>query len=351
MTLLHTERTRPSALLFAIVALSGVAELPSQELQIGIIDLYGLNGVSADQVRQALTFKVGDIISVTDGVRPTFLEESERRLSLLPGVASAQAGVICCDQGQAIIYVGIEERGAPTIHLRVAPQGGARLAADIVEAGDEFPEALFAAVRTGDAGEDDSQGHALAHDPAVRAIQERFVTYAERDLPRLRRVLRTSSDARHRALAAQVLGYVSAKQAVVDDLVYAMSDPSAEVRNNAMRALLVFTEVAPSTGRPVPHVPYQPFIALLNSPVWLDRNKASAALAALSNGREPQLLARLRDEAMAPLVEMARWKSEGHAMAAFIILGRIAGYSDEAAQDAWRRGEREVIISAALSGQ
>jgi hypothetical protein len=33
----------------------------------------------------------------------------------------------------------------------------------------------------------------------------------------------------------------------------------------------------------------------------------------------------------------------------FIILGRIAGYSDEVAQDAWNRGEREVVISAALA--
>jgi hypothetical protein len=47
---------------------------------------------------------------------------------------------------------------------------------------------------------------------------------------------------RQRALAAQVLGYVSDKQAVVGDLVQAMSDPFDDVRNNAMRALLVFVE-------------------------------------------------------------------------------------------------------------
>jgi hypothetical protein len=34
--------------------------------------------------------------------------------------------------------------------------------------------------------------------------------------------------------------------------------------------------------------------------------------------------------------------------AAFIILGRIAAYSDEATKAAWNRGEREVVISAAL---
>ena len=70
---------------------------------------------------------------------------------------------------------------------------------------------------------------------------------------------------------------------------------------------------------------------------------------ALSKGRNPELFATLRGEAMAPLVEMARWKSEGHAMAAFVILGRIAGYSDDAIQGAWDRGERAVVINHALN--
>jgi hypothetical protein len=350
MTLPHTGRLRSRVALIAFVLLSPAHELVGQELEIGIIDFYGLNRVSVDQARQALTFDEGDTILRTDGgVRPAVLAESENRLALLPGVASAQTRITCCDQGRATVYVGIEERGAPTMHFRAAPQGSARLAADILKASDELSEALIAAVRAGDAMEDQSQGHALAHNPAMRAVQERFVAYADRDLSELRRVLRGSSDASHRALAAQVLGYVDAKQAVAEDLVYAMSDPSVDVRNNAMRALWVFTAATPSAARPVPRVPYEPFIMLLNSPVWSDRNKASLALAGLSEGREPQLLARLRNEAIAPLAEMARWKSEGHAMAAFIILGRIAGYSDEAAHAAWRRGEREEVISAALS--
>ena len=345
MTRLHTNGIRRRALLFAFVTLSGTCEPVGQEFQIGIIDFYGLNRTSAAQARQALTFKEGDTISL-DGARPTFLSESENRLTLLPSIARAKANFVCCVQGRAIIFVGIEERGAATMRFREAPQDTARVANDIVQAGDEFSEALLAAARTGNTQEDDFQGHALAHDPAMRAIQERFVTYADRDLSELRRVLRYSSDARHRALAAQVLGYVGAKQAVVDDLVYAMSDPSGGVRNDAMRALLVFTRAAPPTTHPVLLVPYQPFIMLLNSPVWSDRNKASVALAELSKSREPELLAKLGNEAITPLVEMARWKSE-HGLTA--ILGRIAGYSDEAARAAWRRSEREVVISAALS--
>jgi hypothetical protein len=48
------------------------------------------------------------------------------------------------------------------------------------------------------------------------------------------------------------------------------------------------------------------------------------------------------------LVEMARWKSEGHAFAAFTILGRIAGYSDEAAEGLFNRGDRSIVIEAAI---
>ena len=104
------------------------------------------------------------------------------------------------------------------------------------------------AVERGDAAEDRSRGHAFAHNPITRAIQERFVTYAKRDLSQLRLVLRSSGDAAHRALAALVLGYAPYKQAVVEDLVNGISDPADEVRNNAMRSLLVFADMDPAAA-------------------------------------------------------------------------------------------------------
>ena len=320
-----------------------------QELEIGIIDLYGLSRVPARQVRATLTFTEGDTIAFGNREEPAFLTESEERLARSPDIARARIRSVCCDRGRAIVFVGIEKRGAATMRFHAEPEGDARLAADTVRAGDEGENALRLAILRGDAGEDRSRGHSLVDDPATRAIQERFVLYAARDLPELRRVLRSSSDAAHRALAAQVLGYAADKPAVVDDLVNGMSDPSAAVRNNASRALGVFAEMLPGTGLPVPRVPAQPFIELLDSPVWSDRNKASGALAALSTGRDPELLARLREQALAPLIEMARWKSEGHALSAFFILGRIAGYSDEAAYDLWQRGDRDAVIDAARS--
>jgi HEAT repeat protein len=336
---------------FVAPVLGTVCQVNGQEFKVGIIDLYGLSRVSADQVREALTFKEGDTILRTDNERPAVLTASEDRLARLPGIARAQINVVCCDQGRVIVFVGVEESGRTARRLRAAPQGTARLAVDIVQSGEELSKCLMLAVQRGDAAEDRSARHAFAHDAATRAIQERFVVYAKRDLPQLRLVLRSSSDAAQRALAAEVLGYAVDKQAVVEDLVRGMSDPSEEVRNNAMRALLVFADTVPSPSRSIPRIPAEPFIDFLNSPVWSDRNKASGALMALSASRDPGLLARLRKDALTPLVEMARWRSAEHALGAFIILGRIAGYSDEAARDLWDRGNREVVIEAAIKGQ
>jgi len=332
----------------AVLTLVSLPHASAQDTQIGIIDFYGLSKVSENIAREALTFKEGDtFVFAGDDILDVFLE-SENRLSMLPGVADARVQSVCCDQGRAIVYVGIEEHGATTLLLRPAPLGDARLAADIMRAGEEFSNALLQAVQRGDADEDRSRGHALAKDATMRAIQTRFISYARRNLSQLRLVLRTSSDAVQRAVAAQVLGYAADKQRVVDDLVYGMSDPSDDVRNSAMRALLVFAEMTPGKGRRIPRIPSQPFVVFLNSPVWSDRNKASGALLALSARRDPQLLASLRKDALAPLAEMARWKSEGHAIPALTILGRIAGYSDGAVTAAWSRGERERIINAAL---
>lgn len=347
MTISNEQRCRVVALVLAMLWVA--QQSPGQQLTIGIIDFYGLGRVSEREAREALTVKEGDKVSFDGGERPAFLAASERRLSTVPGVVRAHPKLVCCEEGRAIVYVGIEEKGRAATTFRPAPTGSARLAADIVKDGENLDTAAMAAVQRGDAEEDDSKGHALFHDPAARAIQERFVGYAARDLPQLRRVLRESSDAGQRALAAQVMAYVTNKDRVVGDLAQAMSDPDEDVRNNAMRALAVFANAAPA-ARPKTPIPYEGFVALLNSPVWTDRNKASLALLRLSERREPRLLEQLRREALVPLVEMARWKSPGHAMPALMILGRIAGLSDEVAASASASplAEREAVIKAAL---
>ena len=209
---------------------------------IGIIDFYGLRGVTEQQVREALQIKEGDPVSVDR-------KEARRRLEALPGVAEARLSLVCCEAGKAILFVGIRERGVPALRFRPAPQGKARLPQDIVQAEETYQKALSAAVLKGNTSNDNSQGHALSSDPAMRAVQDRFIAFAARDLKLLRDVLRQAADTEQRALAAEIIAYTVNKQAIVNDLVEATRDPAEGVRNNATRAFTVLPTISNRISR------------------------------------------------------------------------------------------------------
>lgn len=327
--------------LFILVTIFLTGAIDGQNPPIGIVDFYGLRSVSQQQARQALQIKEGDSF-------PASWNEVERRLEALPNVQQARLSATCCEAGKAILYVGIRERGASSLEFRPAPKGAIRLPETIVQAGDALDEAVARAVQRGDNGEDDSQGHALFNNPEARAIQEHFITFAAHDLPLLRAVLHESADARHRALAAEIIAYAANKRDVVKDLVYGMTDPDSNVRNNSMRALAVIAKFAQGTPKTGIKVSFQPFIEMLNSVVWTDRNKSSLALLQLTERRDPIVLSRLRERALESLVEMARWRSPGHALAPFFILGRVGDLSEDQIQKSWESGNRETLIGVVL---
>jgi hypothetical protein len=60
--------------------------------------------------------------------------------------------------------------------------------------------------------------------------------------------------------------------------------------------------------------------------------------------RDPRLFAMLRREAMDSVIQMARWKSEGHAVPARKILARIAGYSEDNMNNALAHHEEELSL-------
>jgi hypothetical protein len=250
-----------------------------------------------------------------------------------------------------MIYVGVEEAATPCITFSPAPTGSVRLTEDVIRAAKATEEAVRQAVLKGDSTEDDFQGHALSSDAQVRAIQLSLIPLAEAHLANLRDVLHNSSDADQRAVAAEVLGYVKDKNAVVPDLVAAISDPYSGVRNNAMRAVEVFSKYSPKPPGKKIQIPARPFIAMLNSCDWTDRNKSAAAVAGLTESRDPALLAEISKTAFASLLEMARWKSMGHAMTSLIILGRIGGLPEEQIYKDADAGDREAIFAAATKAR
>lgn len=325
-----------------IVLLTFLLSVPQdpQIPPIAIIDFYGLRSVTEQQARAALQIKEGDVVADEP-------KDAKRRLETLPNVAQAQFNLVCCEAGKAILYVGIREKGAPTLAFSATPQGKVRLPQEVLQAGEDFQKAFMEAVLKGNAGEDDSQGHALMNDHASRAVQQRFITFAAQHLKLLRDVLHHSSDAEHRALAAQVIAYAANKQDVVKDLVEAMRDSAVGVRNNAMRALEVMAELKGQTANQRVRIPVHPFVEMLNSIEWTDRNKSSLALFKLTEKRDPSILSELRQQAILSLIEMAGWKSTGHANAPFVMLGRVADFPEKDILGAWEHGDHKAFIALA----
>ena len=311
---------------------------------IGVIDFYGLRKVSEAQVREVLAVKEGDR-------PPSSTSAIEKRLEEIPGVLQARLNVNCCNAGKARLYSGIQEQVAPQFDFRTPPQSDFALPQEVVEDYEDFEEAMKEAVRQGDSKEDYSQGHSRADNPAVRAVQKRFIVHAKRHLERIREVLGDSTDAQQRAIAATVIGYAPDKRTVLDDLQSAMRDSDADVRNNAVRSIgtiAAFAQRQPELGIEISPTG---FIEMLNSLIWTDRNKAMMVLWSLTERRDPGVLQQLREQALPSLVEVARFKSAGHALPAYVILGRMAGLSDKEIEEAWSSGERESVITQLLKAQ
>jgi hypothetical protein len=330
--------TRP--LLCLVGALSLPASAGPETLEA--VDLYGLRTIPEAAVRAAVGLAAGD-------PAPASLEAIRGRLRALPGVADVGVSLVCCgERGGSLLYVGVREEGAPTVVFRPAPAGDARLPAEVVALGARHEAALVAAVRRGATGEDASQGYALSADAALRAVQEELRDVARAGFDGLAAVLRLSADAAHRTLAARILAYGDDRQAVACALVAAVGDPSERVRNDAARALALLAGWADGHPDAGVSIPPDPFVDVLNSVSWTDRNKGVLVLVPLTVGRDPALLATLRERALPSLVEMARWSDPGHALAPYILVARLAGVDDGAAFRAWQAGEREVVIARAL---
>jgi hypothetical protein len=310
--------------------------------RIGIIDFFGLHRVSEAKLRQTLQAREGDPLPPSKG-------DVEERIDDLSGVVDSHLEAVCCDAGKMILYVGIEEKGAPHFDLREPPDGEARLPEEITSTYREFLQAWQGAIRLGEDRDDLTHGHALSANVQTRAIQERFIPLAKNHLIELREVLRTSGDEEQRATAAYVIGYAEKKLDVVDDLQYALKDADAGVRANATRSLVAMAVLARLVSNSALKVSPTWFIEMLNSLSWSDRSKALMALQILTDTRDQSVLDQLRDRSLGSLVEMARWKTLAHALPAYVLVGRIAGLSDQQIQDAWASGNRESVITQAMA--
>lgn len=310
--------------------------------RIGVIDFYGVQKVSVDKLRKSLAFKEGDPLPGSKG-------DVEARLNEVTGVVAASLQATCCEDGKAILYVGIEEKGALHFAYHAEPDGKAALPEAITTEYRKFLIEVAVAAQNGVTAEDLTEGHSLMQDAAAREIQKNFIGLADKYSGELHEVIRNSSDEEARAIAAYVIGYTPKKAGIVDDLFYAVRDPDDTVRSNAIRALGALAVKAKLD--PESEIKIQPtwFVEMLNSVVWTDRNYAATALTTLTDSRDPRTLALIRERAFPSILEMAKWQHAEHAIPGYILLGRVAGIPESELQDGWKDGKRQEMIKRAVA--
>jgi hypothetical protein len=321
---------------------------------IASVETYGLHKLPRQAVLNAMGLRDG-------GPAPDTTQQKAliERLRKLPGVRRAAVVVVVTPfetpgggtVGRPIVYIGIQESDRPDVRFRPAPSGDVALPPAIVANYAEFERAFLESIKHNDFSEDDSQGYALMGNEAARAVQRKFVPLADQNYERLVDVLQHSKHAELRAMAAAVIGYASNKKRAASDLVLGTQDPNEMVRNNAVRALSVLLTYARQHREMGIEVSTDWCLDLLESLQWTDRNKEMAVLDAVTADRNAELLSKLRQRSLPSLVEMARWKSPGHAMMAFLLVGRIAGLTEAEISKAWGTGERETVIERALHSQ
>ena len=275
-------------LLFLLVSVSVPV---SAQPKIAVIDFYGQRKVSAEKLRKSLGVKEGDPL-------PPSKLDLEERLDKVGDIVQTHVEAVCCSEGNAVLYAGVEERNAPHFETRVLESG------------------------------------------------EDLKLPAPDDIEGLRQALRKADEASVRADAVALLGEAKASQAIVEDLQYAARDFDPLVRKAAVRGLVKMSMAAQiaSPNDKLLVLPTWP-IEMLNSVVWSDRNAASDALMELTESRDPTLLGKVRERAFDSLVQMAQWKFLPHALPPYLLLCRVSGIPDQEAQSEWSAGNRDKMIA------
>ncbi len=263
----------------------------SAQPRIGIIDFYGDRKTSPNRILKTLKVKEGDPL-------PPSKSDLEEKLQDISGVARSFIEATCCENGQAILYVGLEERGSPHFEFRLFQ-----------------PEKEL---------------------PIPSAV----------DVEALIRTIREADDPTMRADAIALASNLPVSQPIIDAFQYAAQDPDSTVRGIAVTGLVKAVAKIPESQLELkPVVSPTWMIEMLNSVVWSDRMNAVEALMNLTEERDPVLIDKIQERGLTSLVQMASWKHLPHALPPYLLLCRISEIPQAEAQSAWGAGEREKIIT------
>jgi hypothetical protein len=311
-------KSRACLVLCILVCLFADKPAQAQQKKIGGVWFFGQDGFDTTAILKGLPFHRGDLVSIAEQDRAPWKQGVMAAIRRLTGKDATDVARLCCDEaGDLLVYIGLPGKSVKSITYNETPSGNSRLPEEVLRLYMDIDQGLLKALLAGKGGEDDSQGYALAkNDQELRTKQLQFRDYVLRDQQLFFDVAQTSSDATHRAVAVDGLGYAT----VTAQQVRALARASFDAEVSA-----------------------QPFVDLLSSGTFTDRNKGSFLLVTLTKSRDPQLLNMLRSEALTPLEQISEWPT-GHAFGARLILGRIAGIDEETLVQLAAQNSPEAIL-------
>lgn len=308
--------------------------------KVGSIEFYGGKEMDLPALRGQLPLHSGDVLE------KGWKDEVKRSVLGVTGAEPTDVAAICCDELHArTVFIGLRGATFRPLAYVAAPTGHEALPPEVFALYGAEEQALKTAVESGDAGEDDTQGYSLATNPTLRGVQMKMRAYAVEHTRETQAVLEHSGNVGQRRAASEILGYADASAEQVSALVHAVRDPDSDVRNNAVRALLVLLAVR---SEYIPQVDPSTVFAMLYSGTWTDRNKGAHLLEVLTRSRDAHLLQAIHERAWDPLVEMARWRDAGHAYPCRVILGRVTGIPEVELQKRVWKGTVDEIMAGIL---
>jgi HEAT repeats len=304
---------------FLLVALLAVSA--GARDRVAYIEFFGYQGLDPEAVRKELPFHEGDAIP------PAAQAIVRAVVKRVTGKEATNVASVCCiNDGDSVLFIGLAGTSSGTFAFNPRPAQDLTLSSEALQLVRAMDDAEDAATDRQEV--DPPQGYRLMRDPKAHAAELKVRDYARAHSLELIRVLSHASDPNQRATAADGLGYAGRSPEQIDALVKAAHDHDDIVRNNATRALM---EILDGDSAAAAMVPAAPFIEMLHSGTWTDRNKSCAVLESLTQSRDIAVLGTLKARAWDALLEMARWRTPAWSHDPRMILARIAGIEEDRA--------------------
>ena len=341
----RTAYTDQSVLRFSLLLATTCCMAQPVRGPIVAIDFYGAAPVDYTRLRAAFPFQIGATFELKGAAVDDDPDPRQPELKQLLGTNRISvAPVFVPDLKGWVFYVDVEppHASAPAIVSRPPPSGTSRLPPGILAV---YEHSIRRFADGGiHAGDETTHGYSISKDPIMRADQLQLIDYARAHPKHLYSVLERSGATRDRIAAAWIAGYAPRGSKQLNALLHAANDPDSTVRNNAIRVLAV---EALHDARIARQIPAEPFIPMLHSLTWSDRNKAMWLLDPVTAARDPRTIESLRRQTIEPLRQMSRWTYWFHASMALVLLGRIAGIPEPRLQSLLEARDAATILAEA----